>query len=235
MLAAPPAFPAALAPSALPAAAPIRAAPDMTAAVLHAAPSIVPESSAPGSAARNDAAAPSQRTADAAAEGAAAGADRRAIRNEGKTEPLGWFGDLKLQRLFDGEKSGRTDLNPAAAKPDGIFAKGPSGGNLSKLKTPEPRLEAPIATGREFANPESLRGATPDEIRALIPKIWIKRAMRTGRGEIFEFPGTRGADIIQLSEGNPGAPDALHQGPYMKIVRKGKTLRVELRGNGNLP
>lgn len=84
---------------------------------------------------------------------------------------------------------------------------------------------------RSLEDPESLRGATPEEVRALIPEHWERGPMRTGRGEIARFPGTKGNDIVQISQGNPSAPDALHQGPYVKIVRYGKQVRIPLKGN----
>lgn len=59
--------------------------------------------------------------------------------------------------------------------------------------------------------------------------------MRTGRGEIYRVPGTNGTDIIQISEGNPNAPDPLHREPYVKIVRYGKTIRIPLRGGPAIP
>ena len=100
---------------------------------------------------------------------------------------------------------------------------------------PVPPLKAPIqAPRRSLSNPESLKGATPEEVRSLIPADWERGPMRTGRGEIFRVPGTKGADMIQLSEGNHGSPDALHQGPYIKIVTHGKTVRIPLEGNSDL-
>lgn len=87
---------------------------------------------------------------------------------------------------------------------------------------------------RSLDNPESLRGADADEVQQLIPKNWEQTPMRTGRGEIFKVPGTRGSDYMQISKGNPSAPDALHQGPYLKIVRYGRTIRIPLKGNSTL-
>lgn len=88
---------------------------------------------------------------------------------------------------------------------------------------------------RSLDNPESLKGSTPQEVRDLIPKDWEHGPMRTGRGDIYRVPGTNGADIIQISEGNPSAPDPLHQEPYVKIVRYGKTVRIPLKSGPAIP
>lgn len=100
---------------------------------------------------------------------------------------------------------------------------------------PAPELRAAfsdppaLALGRSLSDPNSLRAASVGEVTSLIPKDWAMRPMRTGRGTIYEMPGTRGADIIQISRGNPGASDALHRGAYVKISKAGTTVRVELK------
>ncbi|MCR4295830.1 MAG: hypothetical protein NUW21_09870, partial [Elusimicrobia bacterium] len=82
----------------------------------------------------------------------------------------------------------------------------PAAGNRSNLVPPQPPPVRPTASatptalqasGRSLANPRSLEGATVDEVVRLIPKDWVTRPMRTGRGTIYEVPGTRGSDIIQ--------------------------------------
>ena len=137
----------------------------------------------------------------------------------------------------------RLGIRPAAPAPElrAAFSETPSpssrtgpAGNRSNLVPPEPppvrpAAAAPPASGRSLSNPSSLRGATADEVAGLIPKDWVARPMRTGRGTIYEMPGTRGADIIQISRGNPRAPDPLHQGTYVKISRAGSTIRIELK------
>lgn len=87
---------------------------------------------------------------------------------------------------------------------------------------------------RYLDDPESLRGADPQEVKDLIPKKWTRKPMRTGRGDIFQVPETKGSDYVQISNGNRASPDALHQGPYVKIVRHGKTFRIPLKGNVTL-
>jgi len=104
-------------------------------------------------------------------------------------------------------------------------------------KPPEPPPEtsggrgAIVATAKPafLKNPKNLEGLTIAEAASLMPKGWLVRPMRTGRGTVYEVPGTRGADIVQISRGNPRAPDPLHQGPYVKIVHAGTTTRVELK------
>lgn len=126
------------------------------------------------------------------------------------------------------------ELRAAFAEPAAAPAPGGSAGSRSNLVPPEPPPPpsagaALTASGRSLSNPKSLQGATAEEVASLIPKGWVTRPMRTGRGTIYEMPGTRGADIIQISRGNPRAPDPLHQGPYVKISRAGETIRVELK------
>lgn len=131
----------------------------------------------------------------------------------------------------------RLGLRKAAPPPsmESLFGEapdpgGPSGRSASlRPPGPPPAASAAPAAGRSLSDPASLRGATGEEVASLIPKDWASRPMRTGRGMIYERPGTRGADIIQISRGNPAAPDALHQGPYVKIVTAGKTTRVDLQ------
>jgi hypothetical protein len=134
-----------------------------------------------------------------------------------------------------------------AAATDGLVARGSSLADRMLGRTPKvepidpvPPVKAPVAVKpaalpRTLSDPKSLEGATADEIRSLIPKDWVQRPMKKGTGTIFEFPGTRGSDIIEISEGTPGVSDALHQGPYIKIVRRGQTVRIPLQGNSTLP
>lgn len=137
----------------------------------------------------------------------------------------------------------RLGIRPAAPAPELAAAlsepaappsrTGPAG-NRSNLVPPEPppaRPSGAAATvpGRSLSDPSSLRGATAEEVASLIPKDWVTRPMRTGRGTIYEVPGTRGSEIIQISRGNPRAPDPLHQGTYVKISRAGSTIRIELK------
>jgi hypothetical protein len=57
------------------------------------------------------------------------------------------------------------------------------------------------------------------------------QARGLGRRFFNEVPGTKGSDYIEVSIGNPASPDKLHQGPYVKIVRFGRTVRIPLKGN----
>jgi hypothetical protein len=82
-----------------------------------------------------------------------------------------------------------------------------------------------------LTNPESLRGASIEEVERLIPSDWLSKPMRSGNGIVYEIPGTRGTDILQISRGNLKSPDPLHQGPYVKISTQGRTYRIPLKGN----
>ncbi len=126
------------------------------------------------------------------------------------------------------------ELRAAFVEPSAPAGRTGPAGNRSNLVPPEPPPARPAGAavtvpGRSLSDPSTLRGATVEEVVSLIPKDWVTRPMRTGRGTIYEVPGTRGSEIIQISRGNPHAPDALHQGTYVKISRAGSTIRIELK------
>lgn len=126
------------------------------------------------------------------------------------------------------------ELTAAFSEPAAAASRIGPAGNRSNLVPPEPPPARPSGAavsvpGRSLSDPNSLRGATAEEVASLIPKDWVTRPMRTGRGTIYEVPGTRGSEIIQISRGNPRAPDPLHQGTYVKISRAGSTIRIELK------
>jgi RHS repeat-associated protein len=76
----------------------------------------------------------------------------------------------------------------------------------------------------------TLYGATPEEIRVLIPKDWIKKPLRTGKGERYFDPIHKG-DAIFIEEGWEKLKSPIHAGPYVKISRRGKAVRIPLKGN----
>lgn len=125
------------------------------------------------------------------------------------------------------------ELTAAFSEPAAAASRTGPAGNRSNLVPPEPPPARPAGaalpvSGRSLSDPATLRGATVEEVVSLIPKDWVTRPMRTGRGTIYEVPGTRGSEIIQISRGNPNAPDLLHQGTYVKISRAGSTFRIQL-------
>jgi hypothetical protein len=105
----------------------------------------------------------------------------------------------------------------------------------------EPILEDGMAASegipaieRALENPQSLRGATPQEIRRLIPDDWAEKPLRKGSGVRFLPPKNTG-ESISIEDGWPGHADPLHQGPYVKIASGGKVHRISLEGNPTLP
>lgn len=135
-------------------------------------------------------------------------------------------------------------LNPTA---ETVVLAGSAGGALVATKTggysfarastpggapeEEPSVEIPSS----LEDPESLRGKSIAEVESMVPRDWVKRPMRKGTGNIFEFPDSRRSDIIEVSHGTPDSGDPLHRGPYVKISRRGKTVRIPLKGNPLLP
>ncbi len=87
---------------------------------------------------------------------------------------------------------------------------------------------------RSFDRPESLRGASADEVRQLVPSEFRAEATRRGAGQRFVDPNSRG-DQIRMMPGNPRDPNPVKQGPYLRISRSGSTTDpIPLRGNPTL-
>ncbi|MBW3518753.1 hypothetical protein [Flavobacterium sp. NKUCC04_CG] len=86
---------------------------------------------------------------------------------------------------------------------------------------------------RSLDDLSSLRGATWKEAESMIPKDWIKGAMKKGEGIKFVNPAKKGEQIL-LEKGWQGAKDPLHAGPYMKVSRNGQVTRIPLSGNPTL-
>ena len=87
---------------------------------------------------------------------------------------------------------------------------------------------------RSLDDPDSLKGATPEEVKELIEgsgDFETPVPIKKGEGEKFTKKGTRGSDQILIEEGNPSNPDPLHQGPYVKITKHGNPVRIPLAGN----
>jgi hypothetical protein len=83
---------------------------------------------------------------------------------------------------------------------------------------------------RDLRDPSSLRGATPDEVRRLIPEDWVERPLRKGDGVRF-LDQRRKGDAVEIEPGVPGHLDLVHRGPYVKVSRNGKVERIPLQGN----
>ncbi|MHB8143976.1 MAG: hypothetical protein ACYDGX_10085 [Thermoleophilia bacterium] len=79
-------------------------------------------------------------------------------------------------------------------------------------------------------NIESLRGASMEEVKSLIPNDWEEMPLRRGAGVRYLNPNRPGESIM-LEEESPTAEDPLHQGPYVKISKDGIVTRIPLEGN----
>ena len=93
---------------------------------------------------------------------------------------------------------------------------------------------------RSLTAPNSLRGASPQEIEALIPPNWIREPTSGGGGTVWREirPGSKPANRrftgnqVRIMPGDPTAPDPLHQGPYVVVNIKGQgPIRIPLAGN----
>ncbi len=97
----------------------------------------------------------------------------------------------------------------------------------SRPKGPTP--PKPVVA-RDLKDPSSLRGATPDEVRRLIPEDWVEKPLRKGEGVRF-LDQRRKGDSVEIEAGVPGHKDPVHSGPYVKVSRNGKVDRIPLQGN----
>jgi len=79
----------------------------------------------------------------------------------------------------------------------------------------------------------TLKGASWEEIEALIPASWQRGALNKGEGIKFINPAKKGEQIL-LEKGFPESKDLLHQGPYMKVSRNGIVERIPLKGNPSI-
>ena len=105
---------------------------------------------------------------------------------------------------------------------------------LKKVVRRPGRPKGPLPTqpvaARDLKDPSSLRGATPDEVRRLIPEDWVEKPLRKGEGVRF-LDQRRKGDSVEIETGVPGHKDPVHSGPYVKVSRNGKVDRIPLQGN----
>jgi hypothetical protein len=86
-----------------------------------------------------------------------------------------------------------------------------------------------VSNARSLNNPNSLRGATRNEVERLIPKDWIALPLKKGEGMRFIDPRNHG-NAIFIEQGIPGA-SGVHGGPYVKTALNGRVERIPLAGN----
>ncbi|HMS30756.1 MAG TPA: RHS repeat-associated core domain-containing protein, partial [Saprospiraceae bacterium] len=114
-----------------------------------------------------------------------------------------------------------------------LFDFGISPGTLTGFRASYVASAAAKGVTRSLDDLSSIKGATWDEAKSLIPKDWISGPMKKGEGTKFVNPAKKGEQIL-LEKGWPGAKDPLHEGPYMKISRDGQIIRIPLQGNPTL-
>ena len=83
---------------------------------------------------------------------------------------------------------------------------------------------------RSLTNPNTLRGAKISEVNKLIPKGWEKMPLKKGKGVRYVNPEKPGESIL-IEHGWKNAKDLVHSGPYVRIARDGKIIRIPLSGN----
>ena len=93
--------------------------------------------------------------------------------------------------------------------------------------------EAADAAGviaRNLDDPSSLRGATADEVEALIPG-WTKSPTSGPGGVRYANPQRRG-EAVRVMPGNPRDPNLVKRGPYVRVSRSGDVSDpIPLAGN----
>lgn len=81
---------------------------------------------------------------------------------------------------------------------------------------------------------ETLRGASPAEIEALIPAGWVKSATNVNKGGLgarYSNPERLG-EQIRVMPGKATDPNPIKQGPYLRISRNGSVSDpIPLEGN----
>lgn len=79
-------------------------------------------------------------------------------------------------------------------------------------------------------DPNSWAGKDPQDVEDAIPDDWVKSPAKKGGGTKYSNPGRPGDQII-IEPGWPNATDPTHAGPYVKVSKGGKVIRIPLLGN----
>ena len=110
------------------------------------------------------------------------------------------------------------------------------GGKGGEPHGPEAPKETPkkIGSANDF-DPQELRGATPDDVRARIPDDWVRDPSARGGGDVFRDPHNRGRQIRIMPGYPPGSrPDPVTWGPYAVVSQGGRLIKIPLAGNPSL-
>jgi len=90
---------------------------------------------------------------------------------------------------------------------------------------------------RDFADPESMVGATFEEVQSMIPEGWVEQPMSKGQGVPWGSPATRNQPVgakgyVEFSEGAPGTDERIHQGGrYTRVSSGGTEYWASAHGN----
>ncbi len=93
--------------------------------------------------------------------------------------------------------------------------------------------ESDGAIVRSFSNPDSMVGATEDQVRAMIPQGMTEGQLAPSRGVSYgrRWLGPGRSGQIEFSYGNSANPDLLHQEPYVKVSIGGTQYRAAAAGS----
>ena len=89
----------------------------------------------------------------------------------------------------------------------------------------------------QLFEPSALRGLKLEDVRARIPRNWIRRSASHGDGEVYVDPLNKGRQIRVMRGYPPGSrPDPITSGPYVVVSQLGrKAVKIPLEGNPTLP
>jgi hypothetical protein len=142
--------------------------------------------------------------------------------------------DQSSDKPLGGEK--QTDLpRPLPAKPEGhddsdVFGWRLNGTKPTSKSATSIEANAEAKVQRSLDDLSSLRGASIDGIRSLVPEGWVEKPLKKYEGVKFLNPDRPG-EAIMIEKGRPDATDPLHSGPYLKISKDGIVERIPLEGN----
>jgi RHS repeat-associated protein/uncharacterized repeat protein (TIGR01451 family) len=94
----------------------------------------------------------------------------------------------------------------------------------------QPSEQSPI----NIENPDSLRGASPEEVEAAIPPGWRKEPSNGEGGTRYANPDRKG-EQVRVMPGKPTDRNPVKRGPYARVSRNGvKSEPIPLKGNPTL-
>jgi len=70
--------------------------------------------------------------------------------------------------------------------------------------------------GRSLEEPESLEGATVEELQALVPEGWVREPTSGEGGLRWQNPATRKTESLRWMPGNPADSEPVKRGPYIR-------------------